>query len=238
MRKRLSPASVIALIALFVALTGTATAGTAMIISSKNIKDGTIQTVDISKKAKKALKGNTGPQGPVGATGAQGPQGAVGPQGPQGQQGQQGNPGPAGIATAARIRSTTQAVTGSSSYPGTLWPVSGNIWTQTAGETQILVGKVDVQYPENCDATDTYAPWATLRLFIDGESAGSAWAYFYPGASGYTQTIGVNFYPVAALFGDSAEITHLVTARVADSCAEDGQNFTFKSLHIDVIGVG
>jgi hypothetical protein len=116
--------------------------------------------------------------------------------------------------------------------------VSGNIWTQAAGETQILVGKVDVQYPENCDATGTYAPWATVRLFIDGESAGSAWAYFYPNASGYTQTIGVNFYPVAALFGDSAEITHLVTARVADSCAADGQNFTFENLHIDVIGVG
>jgi Collagen triple helix repeat (20 copies) len=233
------------LAAAIVAVLISATSATAaFVVTSANIKNGTIQTADISASAKRALKGNRGPHGPqgapgaTGATGAPGPQGERGLQGERGTQGEQGDPGPAGIATAARIRSTTQAVTGSSSYPGTLWPMSGNIWTQAAGETQMLVGKVDVQYPENCDATDTYAPWATVRLFIDGESAGSAWAYFYPGASGYTQTIGVSFYPVAALFGDSAEITHLVTARVADSCAGDGQNFTFRNLHIDVIGVG
>jgi hypothetical protein len=138
---------------------------------------------------------------------------------------------------AALIRSTQQAVTGSNPYPGTLWPVTGNIWAQDAGETQLLVGKVDVRFPENCDTTQPYAPWATVRLFIDGEPAGSAWAYFYPGASSYTQTIGLNFYPVSALFAGNSEVTHLLTARVADSCAGDGQNFTFDNLQIDVIGV-
>jgi hypothetical protein len=251
------------LAAAIVAVLISATSATAaFVVTSANIKNGTIQTADISASAKRALKGNRGllgPQGATGATGAtgapglqgergaqgerglqgeRGAQGERGLQGERGAQGEQGDPGPTGIATAARIRSTTQAVTGSNSYPGTLWPVSGNIWTQAAGETQILVGKVDVQYPENCDPIGTNTPGATVRLFIDGESAGSAWAYFYPGASGFTQTIGFNFYPVAALFGDSAEITHLMTARVADFCAADGQNFTFKNLHIDVIGVG
>lgn len=200
-----------------------------------------------------AKRGPRGPRGPAGRPGPQGPKGVTGPQGErgiqgerglpgerglQGERGAQGDSGPAGIATAARIRSTTQAVSGSNSWPGTLWPLPGNIWTQAAGETQILVGKVDVRFPENCDATDGYAPWGTVRLFIDGESAGSAWANFYPGSSGFTQTIGFTFYPVAALFGENAELTHLVTARVADGCAGDGQNFTFENLHIDVIGVG
>jgi Collagen triple helix repeat (20 copies) len=239
MRKRISPATIIVLVAaLFVVLTSTATA--AKLITGLQIKNGSIGLIDLSAKARKGLKGQRGPAGPQGAQGAQGPQGTQGQQGAQGEpgpQGEQGEPGPSGVATAARIRSTTQAVTGSSTYPGTLWPLPGNIWAQPAGETQILVGKVDVRYPDNCDATGTYQPWAAVRLFIDGEPAGSAFANFYPGASGFTQTIGFNFYPVAALFGESAQLTHLVTARVSDSCAGDGQNFTFDNLHIDVIGV-
>jgi hypothetical protein len=49
-----------------------AASGTAatMIVTSKNIKNGTIQTVDISAKAKRALKGNRGFQGAPGAAGA------------------------------------------------------------------------------------------------------------------------------------------------------------------------
>jgi hypothetical protein len=35
-------------------------------VTSKNIKNGTIQTVDISPRAKKALRGQRGPQGPQG----------------------------------------------------------------------------------------------------------------------------------------------------------------------------
>jgi hypothetical protein len=64
----------------------TATAAT-IVVTSKNIKNGTIQTVDISAKAKRALKGNRGPRGlagPRGATGAQGPTGPAGAPGARG----------------------------------------------------------------------------------------------------------------------------------------------------------
>jgi hypothetical protein len=40
----------------------TATAAT-IVVTSKNIKNGTIQTVDISPRAKKALRGQRGPRG-------------------------------------------------------------------------------------------------------------------------------------------------------------------------------
>ena len=56
---------------------GVATAGT--LITSKQIKNGTIKTKDISSKAKRALKGNTGPRGFTGPQGPQGPQGPAGP---------------------------------------------------------------------------------------------------------------------------------------------------------------
>jgi hypothetical protein len=55
-----------------------------MIVTSKNIKNGTIQTVDISAKAKRALKGNRGPRG---FQGARGLPGATGPAGPKGDTG-------------------------------------------------------------------------------------------------------------------------------------------------------
>lgn len=50
-----------------------------LIVTSKNIKNGTIQTVDISAKAKRALKGNRGPRGFEGPVGVPGTAGAPGP---------------------------------------------------------------------------------------------------------------------------------------------------------------
>jgi hypothetical protein len=64
---------------IFAATGGVATAS--KLITSNNIKNGTIQTVDMSASAKAALKGNIGPQGVHGPTGAPGPRGAQGPAG-------------------------------------------------------------------------------------------------------------------------------------------------------------
>jgi hypothetical protein len=91
--------AVIAAVVSAVIASTTATAATIM-VTSKNIKKGTIQTVDISAKAKRALKGNRGLRGFAGARGAPGLAGQPGPQGPPGSQ---GPPGPAGIANAAYV---------------------------------------------------------------------------------------------------------------------------------------
>jgi hypothetical protein len=85
----------VALVALFVAFSGTATA--ALVMTGKNIKDGTITGQDVknrtlgtkklSKKAVTSLRGQrgvTGPQGPAGPQGAAGPQGSNGDPGPKG----------------------------------------------------------------------------------------------------------------------------------------------------------
>jgi hypothetical protein len=70
-----------ALIAAIVSAVVAAARGTAatIVVTSKNIENGTIQTVDISAKAKRALKGNRGPRGFLGLQGEEGPEGHQGP---------------------------------------------------------------------------------------------------------------------------------------------------------------
>ena len=87
-----------ALIAAIVAAVVAAASGTAatIVVTSKNIKNGTIQTVDISAKAKRALKGNRGLRGLQGSSGPAGPAGVAGAAGPQGIQGLPGRPGISG----------------------------------------------------------------------------------------------------------------------------------------------
>jgi hypothetical protein len=84
----------VAVLALVFATTGSAAA--VSMITSKQIKDGTIQTKDISKKARTALKGKTGAPGAQGAQGPQGAKGDSGAAGPKGDTGAKGDAGAAG----------------------------------------------------------------------------------------------------------------------------------------------
>jgi hypothetical protein len=59
-------------VALAVALVTASGSTAAFVVTSKNIKNGTIQLVDISPTAKKALRGQRGLQGPQGPQGPQG----------------------------------------------------------------------------------------------------------------------------------------------------------------------
>jgi Collagen triple helix repeat (20 copies) len=190
-------------------------------------------------------RGRPGPRGPIGAPGRPGAQGPAGPQGPsgpqgtagpQGERGPQGETGPAGIGTAAQVRSTREVKAGSS-YPGTPWPLSGNMWTQPAEETQLLVGKVDVRYPATCDGSGTSPAWAQVTVSIDGLPAAYGSVSFYPELAGTSRALALNFYPVAAVFAGESAASHVLTATVMDSCTGAAQDFTFEKLHIDVIGV-
>jgi Collagen triple helix repeat (20 copies) len=89
----------IIIIALALALVVTGGSTAAFVVTSKNIKNGTIQLVDISARAKAGLHGLRGPRGFTGARGAQGLQGATGAQGAQGAQGPQGPAGPGLVST-------------------------------------------------------------------------------------------------------------------------------------------
>jgi hypothetical protein len=101
-------AMVVAMVALFVALTGTAVATTSALVTGAQIKNASITGADVKDKSLtprdfrgsvRGVRGLTGPAGPQGAAGAPGPQGssgAPGPEGPKGDKGDQGIQGPAG----------------------------------------------------------------------------------------------------------------------------------------------
>jgi hypothetical protein len=81
---RVTPALVVAFGALFVSLAGNATAVTVSLVTSKQIKDKTIQVRDLAPTARTALRGRRGPAGPRGVPGREGAQGPVGPTGLRG----------------------------------------------------------------------------------------------------------------------------------------------------------
>lgn len=84
---RPSPALIVALVALVMALGGTAVAGS--LITGKDIKDGSIQLRDLAASIRAGF-------GNVKSSSSQGPAGPVGPAGPRGATGERGPAGPAG----------------------------------------------------------------------------------------------------------------------------------------------
>lgn len=150
-----------------------------------------------------------------------------------GERGPEGERGPAGTAIAARVRAARE-ITSSTQHESVPWPLTSNIWTQGAGETELLFGVAEVRLPTACDAQNQSA-YAYLSVLIDGEFVGSGYVGFYPEGP-RTQRVGINFYPVAALMAPDSDSSHLVTARVSDSCAGADQNFTFTSFRLDIVG--
>lgn len=96
--RRISPATVIATVALVAATTGTATAagvidGSKLLgnsVTSAKVKNGSLQTKDLSASARNSLRGQTGPQGPQGTKGDKGDPGEKGDKGPKGDTGAPG----------------------------------------------------------------------------------------------------------------------------------------------------
>jgi hypothetical protein len=81
---RQSPAMIVAMLALFVALTGTAVATTSALVTGKQIKNSSITGVDVKNKSLTSadIKGQLrGPRGLAGAKGDKGDKGDTGPPG-------------------------------------------------------------------------------------------------------------------------------------------------------------
>jgi hypothetical protein len=97
-RRRPSPALVVAIVALVVALTGTATAASVLVVRhSSQLANGVVTGQKIKKRTITADRFASGVlvRGPQGAQGAQGPAGPEGPAGPKGDAGAPGAPGTA-----------------------------------------------------------------------------------------------------------------------------------------------
>lgn len=124
MRKRITPGTVLGLIAVLFCVSGTAFAATKMTgkdikdgsLTGADVKNGSLSTADLSSRAFNSLrgqngtngaKGDTGPSGPKGdqgipgtaaAKGDKGDKGDTGAKGDKGDKGDIGNPGPQGNA--------------------------------------------------------------------------------------------------------------------------------------------
>jgi hypothetical protein len=105
--------------ALALGVVAAGSAGVQALVTGAQIKDGSIESVDIenrtirgldlsralvaSLRGQRGARGPAGPQGAAGPAGPAGPAGAQGPQGAQGPAGPRGEQGPAGPATAAGL---------------------------------------------------------------------------------------------------------------------------------------
>lgn len=100
---RQSPAMIVAMLALFVALTGTAVATTSALITGKQIKNSSITGADVKNKSLTPRDFRGSVRGPRGLRGPVGPQGPAGPQGLAGAQGIQGPIGPSNAYSTAPL---------------------------------------------------------------------------------------------------------------------------------------
>ena len=125
--KRQTPAMVVAMIALFVALGGTSYAVAklpANSVGSAQIKDKSLLRRDFKSgtllrgaRGPKGASGLPGAKGDAGAPGAIGPQGIAGPKGDTGQKGEKGEPGTSEVYVVRRQNYTIARYVDNNSYP-------------------------------------------------------------------------------------------------------------------------
>ncbi len=248
---RPSATSIIASLALFFALGGTAVAAHHYLITS---------TSQLKPSVLKALRGNVGAKGPAGLAGAKGTAGQAGPAGEKGspgspgKEGQQGPPGP-GTSVVARVRSgapveTTSTEAGNPTFASD--PLTTANWTQHANELDQLVGQLTVSLPTeaSCEASN---PSVAVEILLDGTLVGGATAS--TGATPRTETVSIGWTkkePMGGAFSDSwpaenvspwlyepgVDTSHTLTAQVADICNPPaGVHAKIQSISVDVSGV-
>jgi hypothetical protein len=137
-RRHLTYANVVATLALFLAMGGSAIAASHYLITSpRQIKPGAIALGNLSARAQRSLRaaagpaGSAGPAGPAGAAGPPGPAGAAGANGLTGETGQRGP------SEAWAITQTGQAH--AASVPAGSYVVSGDVFFEEGGTVKCAV---------------------------------------------------------------------------------------------------
>ncbi len=133
---RQSPAMIVAMLALFVALTGTAVATTSALIGSAQIRNNSITGLDVKNRSLRPIDFRGSVRGPRGLRGLTGATGAPGAAGAKGDKGDKGDP-----ATRLWAFVTTNGTT------ATLVRGSGAL-----AATQTNPGFINVQFNQNVNA--------------------------------------------------------------------------------------
>lgn len=140
-RRRPSGGTVLAALALFVALGGTSYAVTQLppnSVGSAQVKDGSLLKRDINANVVKGLRGPAGPAGIAGPQGPAGPQGAKGDTGPQGAKGATGETGAQGVQGVQGIQGPKGA-TGASGPVEYKSVTSGDLWIDNGHSGELTV---------------------------------------------------------------------------------------------------
>jgi hypothetical protein len=240
--RRPSPAGIIASLALFFALGGSAVAANHYLITS---------TSQIKPSLLKSLHGPAGAKGAKGVPGASGAAGQAGPAGGQGPSGIQGPPGAQGTSVVARIRSVAPFVTPSTEETNPTLvddPLTGT-WTQHASELNQLTGQVTITFPPEaaCEGSNGVA----VEILLDGSLVGGAashasetevtdivpigWSKHLPAGAGGPFGAWSEEAVSPWLFEPGTNTGHTLTAKVADDCAKSGHP-TIQSVSVDVLG--
>ena len=166
------PATVIATVALVIAVGGGTAAYASGVIDGSQIKNHSIAAKKLTKSAIKSLRGTRGRTGPAGPTGRAGPTGATGAQGPQGVPGK-----PAPIlqrlsgdfsGTNASVATSLDGVQFGPYTDGAAW---GGSVRYDGADGMTLSHITELAYNVMYSAADT-APIgdAYLRIFLNGDS--------------------------------------------------------------------
>jgi hypothetical protein len=248
-----SPAMVVALVALSVAMGGTGYAANDLIhTAAKHHKGG--KTTPLTKQQILVLIKRYTPKAINGLNGQNGSPGAP------------GSPGSV-VLTRARATGATQSSTATSttgtagciyftpnvcpdSSHGAVVPLSGGSWTQPANQVDQFFGQV--AYTPPAAGTCTFmaslgGPSSTYQGLLAGEvddaASGTPIATFSGfqtgGGGGGPQTTGTLSAP--SLFEPGSSLGHALTVKIADNCGANGgtgtSHYTLNSFALDPVGV-
>jgi hypothetical protein len=215
---RQSPAMVVAMLALFVALTGTAVATTSALITGNQIKNSSITGLDVKNKSLTPRDFRGSVRGPRGLRGLTGATGAAGAAGAKGDKGDKGDP-----ASRKRTRlhyegtNTDNTITFSYELIRTV-----GVFTKDFGDTAIRLTWVG-----HVEKAGTFCEF---QLRVDGlKDTGSA-STAYEGTSGGSAVSYTNNSPVGvtAIFTGFAPGAHTVSIWVrgnATACTLNNGDF-------------
>jgi hypothetical protein len=174
--------NVVATLALFFALSGTALAGAHVLITGADVKDRSLTGADLADHSVGVVKLTRGTATHL--RGARGPAGPAGPAGLNGQSGSDGAPGAAGATGAAGTQiklagygtSADQTLPDDSAFH-TIWSIQ---FTATAHEAFIMTGQIGGEDTSGCPDGN---PAVEGQLTLDGSpySLNGALSTFTPG---------------------------------------------------------
>jgi hypothetical protein len=154
--------------------------------------------------------------GRTGGKGKAGRPGAVGPAGPPGAN------GAASIVVRARGGSTVTAPHGAS----TTVPLNGATWTQGANDLNLLTGSMTIKIPSAC--TGSFGNGVVLS--VDGVPNTFAVAPTTPASTSVTVPV-----VVSELMEPGATTSHVLTAKLANTCTKSGEDYAVGNVKLDVV---